>query len=232
MSERPRVFVARRIPDEGLDADRRGLRRWTSGRTSCRRRATSCCGAIAGCDGVLTLLTDRVDDEFLDAAGPGLRVVSNYAVGFDNIDVAACAAARRRGRQHAGRPDRDDRRPRLGAADGRRPPASRGRPLRPRRPAGRRGVRCCCSGPTSTARRSGSSASAGSARRWHDGRRASGCGSCTTTSSELPDDVTGPLGATYVPLEELLAAERLRVAPRQPEPGDAPPDQRANRWAG
>ncbi len=52
----------------------------------------SCSGAIAGCDGVLTLLTDRVDDAFLDAAGPGLRVVSNYAVGFDNIDVAACAA--------------------------------------------------------------------------------------------------------------------------------------------
>ena len=46
---------------------------------------------MAGCDGVLTLLTDRVDDEFLDAAGPRLRVVSNYAVGFDNIDVAACA---------------------------------------------------------------------------------------------------------------------------------------------
>jgi lactate dehydrogenase-like 2-hydroxyacid dehydrogenase len=46
---------------------------------------------VAGCDGVLTLLTDRVDDEFLDAAGPRLRVVSNYAVGFDNIDVAACA---------------------------------------------------------------------------------------------------------------------------------------------
>ena len=31
---------------------------------------------VAGCDGVLTLLTDRVDDAFLDAAGPGLRVVS------------------------------------------------------------------------------------------------------------------------------------------------------------
>ena len=46
---------------------------------------------VAGCDGVLTLLTDRVDDEFLDAAGPQLKVVSNYAVGFDNIDVAACA---------------------------------------------------------------------------------------------------------------------------------------------
>ncbi len=46
---------------------------------------------VAGVDGVLTLLTDRVDDELLDAAGPALRVVSNYAVGFDNVDVAACA---------------------------------------------------------------------------------------------------------------------------------------------
>jgi len=47
---------------------------------------------IEGCDGVLTLLTDRVDDEFLDRAGPQLKVVSNFAVGFDNVDVAACTA--------------------------------------------------------------------------------------------------------------------------------------------
>jgi lactate dehydrogenase-like 2-hydroxyacid dehydrogenase len=45
---------------------------------------------VAGCDGVLTLLTDGVDAEFLDAAGPQLKVVSNYAVGFDNVDVAEC----------------------------------------------------------------------------------------------------------------------------------------------
>jgi glyoxylate reductase len=41
-------------------------------------------------DGLLSLLTDRVDDELLDAAGPRLRVVSNFAVGYDNIDVPAC----------------------------------------------------------------------------------------------------------------------------------------------
>jgi lactate dehydrogenase-like 2-hydroxyacid dehydrogenase len=46
---------------------------------------------VSGCTGVITLLSDRVDDAFLDAAGPGLRVVSNYAVGYDNIDIAACA---------------------------------------------------------------------------------------------------------------------------------------------
>ena len=45
---------------------------------------------VAGVDGLLSLLTDRVDDELFDAAGPQLRVVSNFAVGFDNIDVPAC----------------------------------------------------------------------------------------------------------------------------------------------
>jgi glyoxylate reductase len=39
---------------------------------------------------ILCLLTERIDDQVLDAAGPGLAVVANLAVGFDNIDVAAC----------------------------------------------------------------------------------------------------------------------------------------------
>jgi lactate dehydrogenase-like 2-hydroxyacid dehydrogenase len=87
---RPRVFVARRIPDEGLAAigDACDIDVWEDDlpppRDELLRR-------VAGRDGILTLLTDRVDDELLDAAGPQLRVVSNYAVGYDNIDVAACA---------------------------------------------------------------------------------------------------------------------------------------------
>ena len=47
---------------------------------------------MRGVDGLLSLLTDHVDGELLDAAGPGLKVVSNYAVGYDNIDVAVCRA--------------------------------------------------------------------------------------------------------------------------------------------
>jgi glyoxylate reductase len=43
-----------------------------------------------GCAGVITMLSDRVDTEFLDAVGPTLRIVANYAVGFDNIDRDAC----------------------------------------------------------------------------------------------------------------------------------------------
>jgi glyoxylate reductase len=46
----------------------------------------------AGQHGVLTTLSDVVDAEFLDAAGPQLRVVSHHAVGHHTLDIAACAA--------------------------------------------------------------------------------------------------------------------------------------------
>ena len=48
---------------------------------------------IRGREAIITMLTERVDAEFLEAAGPQLKVVANHAVGFDNIDVAACTAA-------------------------------------------------------------------------------------------------------------------------------------------
>jgi lactate dehydrogenase-like 2-hydroxyacid dehydrogenase len=89
----PRVFVTRVIPDEGLDAVREAcdVDLWDGElpppRDELLRR-------VAGVDGVLSLLTDRVDDELLDAAGPQLKVVSNFAVGFDNIDVPALTRRR------------------------------------------------------------------------------------------------------------------------------------------
>jgi lactate dehydrogenase-like 2-hydroxyacid dehydrogenase len=199
---RPRVFVTRIIPDEGLDPIRAAceLDLWEDElpppRDELLRR-------IAGCDGVLTLLTDRVDDAFLDAAGQQLRVVANYAVGFDNIDVPACA--------------------RRGVAVGNTPgvltdttadlafalimAAAR------RLPEGDRYVR------------------AGSWRTWGPllllgpdvhgatigivgfgrigqavARRAAGFGMTILYHdvSRLPDEVTGPFGATYVSLDELL----------------------------
>lgn len=45
---------------------------------------------VAGADAIVSLLSDRIDAEALDAAGPGLRVVANYAVGLDNVDLDAC----------------------------------------------------------------------------------------------------------------------------------------------
>ncbi|MFM9112417.1 MAG: 2-hydroxyacid dehydrogenase [Actinomycetota bacterium] len=47
---------------------------------------------VKGADALVTLLTEKVDAELLDAAGPQLKSVSNVAVGYNNIDVPACAA--------------------------------------------------------------------------------------------------------------------------------------------
>jgi len=83
------VFVSRVIPEAGLAPIREAtdLDLWPDElpppRDELLRR-------VAGCDGILTLLTDGIDAELLDQAGPKLKVVSNYAVGFDNVDVAAC----------------------------------------------------------------------------------------------------------------------------------------------
>jgi glyoxylate reductase len=86
---KPKVFVSRVIPDDGLDLVRAATDAtvWPDDLPPPRADLLR---SIEGCDGVLTLLTDKVDDEFLDRAGPQLKVVSNFAVGFDNIDIAAC----------------------------------------------------------------------------------------------------------------------------------------------
>ncbi len=57
---------------------------------------------LGGADGVVAMLTVAVDGAFLDAAGPQLRVVANYAVGVDNVDLEE---ARRRGVVVANTPD-------------------------------------------------------------------------------------------------------------------------------
>jgi glyoxylate reductase len=46
-------------------------------------------GAVRGANGVLSTATEKVDGEIMDAAGDGLKVVANMAVGYDNIDVGA-----------------------------------------------------------------------------------------------------------------------------------------------
>ncbi len=47
---------------------------------------------VRGKHAIICLLTDTIDDDVLDAAGPDLRIVANIAVGYNNIDVAACRA--------------------------------------------------------------------------------------------------------------------------------------------
>jgi glyoxylate reductase len=85
MPSKPRVFVARRIPEVGLDliAPHCEADVWPEilppGADVLRQR-------VRDCEGLIALLTDRVDAALFDAA-PKLRVVSNFAVGVNNIDV-------------------------------------------------------------------------------------------------------------------------------------------------
>src|SRR3989344_2228907 len=89
MSEtKPIVVVTRKIPDAGLklfgdrftvkvSQNQRGLQP--------RELATFVQGASA----ILALLTDKIDAKILDAAGKKLKIVANYAVGYDNLDLPA-----------------------------------------------------------------------------------------------------------------------------------------------
>lgn len=87
----PRVFVTREIPEVGLHRLRQfcEIDLWPELLPPDRQTLLA---RSAGCAGVLTMLSDGIDDEFLDAAGPELKVVSQYAVGYNNIDVKACNA--------------------------------------------------------------------------------------------------------------------------------------------
>ena len=84
---RPKVFVSRRIPDEGLNriAAACDVDLWPH---QLPPPYDTLRDRVKDCDGLVSLLTDRVDGQLLDAA-PRLKVVSNYAVGFNNVDVPA-----------------------------------------------------------------------------------------------------------------------------------------------
>jgi glyoxylate reductase len=85
-----RIVVTRRIPDPALELLEGAGDVWVSPHDR-PLRTDELHSALRGADAAVTLLHDRVDGAFLDAAGPGLRVVANVAVGYDNVDVAACA---------------------------------------------------------------------------------------------------------------------------------------------
>jgi glyoxylate reductase len=87
----PAVLVTRGVPER--------VRRHLAGR--CRLEVWEGDGVmpraellerVAGKNGMMAMLTDRVDAELLERAGPGLRVVANFAVGYDNLDLEACTA--------------------------------------------------------------------------------------------------------------------------------------------
>ncbi len=84
---RPKVFVTRLIPEVGLEmlANVCQADVWQEelppGPSVLLER-------VRDAEGILSLLTDKIDAKVMDAAGPELKVISNYAVGFDNVDIA------------------------------------------------------------------------------------------------------------------------------------------------
>lgn len=82
----PRVLVTRRIPASAL-ARLREAAHIDLAETGLDHAAL--CERIRGHEGLICLLSDRIDADVYDAAGPALKVVANVAVGYDNIDVPA-----------------------------------------------------------------------------------------------------------------------------------------------
>lgn len=83
---RPKILITRRIPDAGLTllAESADVTILTESEVPSKQ---SLIEAIQGKDACVSLLTEPVDREVLEAGLPSLKVVANYAVGFDNVDV-------------------------------------------------------------------------------------------------------------------------------------------------
>lgn len=84
-----RVVVTGRIPQVAFDSlrDEHEVSGWDSTEQIPRAELLS---RVEGADGIVSLLTERIDGEVLDAAGEQLQVVANVAVGYNNVDVVAC----------------------------------------------------------------------------------------------------------------------------------------------
>jgi glyoxylate reductase len=90
MATKPKVAVTRLIPEAGLDLLRQScdVRIWEGDLPPGPAELDA---LLDGVDGAVTLLTDRIDGDLLDRH-PSIRVVSNFAVGYDNVDVDAATA--------------------------------------------------------------------------------------------------------------------------------------------
>ena len=90
----PSIYVTRRFADSGIKAlQAKGYRVDVYPKDEMIPRK-ELLKKVKGVDALLSLLTDKIDEEVFAAAGPSLKIVANYAVGFDNIDLAA---AKKRG---------------------------------------------------------------------------------------------------------------------------------------
>lgn len=85
---KPSVFVSRIIPDKGLEIihDVADAEIWPGEIPPPYEKLLE---KVRGLDGLVCLLTDQIDGNLMDAAGDNLKVISQMAVGFDNVDIQA-----------------------------------------------------------------------------------------------------------------------------------------------
>lgn len=86
-----KIFVTRPIPDAGIKLLQDKGYEMAVNEAAAERAATKeeIIAGIKGADALLCVLTEKIDGEVMDAAGGTLKIIANYAVGVDNIDVAA-----------------------------------------------------------------------------------------------------------------------------------------------
>lgn len=87
----PKIFVTRPIPDSGIKLLQDKNYEIIVNEAARDRMATKeeMLEGIHGAHALLSVLTEKIDAEIMDIAGPQLKIIANYAVGFDNIDIEA-----------------------------------------------------------------------------------------------------------------------------------------------
>jgi len=88
--ELPYLLVTRLLPKEGMER-LQGFARLDVWEEDCPMPREDLLDRVSDKDGILSLLSDRIDREVMDTA-PRLRVIGNYAVGYDNIDVTTATS--------------------------------------------------------------------------------------------------------------------------------------------
>src|SRR3989344_3216316 len=84
-----KIFVTRPIPEVGIKMlQAKGyevlINEKAENRSATKEEMVI---GIKGVDAILSILTDKIDGEVMDAGAPTLKIIANYAVGFDNIDL-------------------------------------------------------------------------------------------------------------------------------------------------
>ncbi len=82
-----KIFVTRKIPGNHIQKLMDAEHLVTVSEFSRTLTPEELVEKIKGADAILSLLTDKIDGDVIDVAGPQLKIISNYAVGFDNINV-------------------------------------------------------------------------------------------------------------------------------------------------